>query len=171
MSMSRFPFFASLCALSCLPISSAQAQSWESNDWRNPQGLHALSVTVVQDQFALEISCTESAAETNELNLMFLGTPLPELMGTDGQEETLLVSLKQPDGSTFQIKWPAYYFDGGSGDQAWLGAIQGSSVFIQAFASAQTVELLNEDQAVAYSFPAKGTQAASQMFWSVCGIS
>ncbi len=171
MSMSRFSIFASLCALSCLPFSSAQAQSWESNDWRNPQGLHTLSATVVQDQFALEISCNESGAETNELKLMFLGPPLPDLPGTDGQQETLVVSLKQPDGSTFQIKWPAYYFDGGPGDQAWLGAIQGSPVFTQAFASAQTIELLNERQDVTYSFPAKGTKAASQMFWSVCGIS
>ena len=148
----------------------ANAQSWQGHDEMSPQGLHSATLTVQKHEFALSISCNETAAETSILNLMFFGPSLPRLYGTDGQEETLLISFNRPNDTSLIRKWEVYYYDGGLGDQAWMGKLEADNQMLDAFSGAQDISLLNTDRELIYEFPAKGTSAGTALLRQTCGV-
>ncbi|MEP2717028.1 hypothetical protein [Pseudophaeobacter sp.] len=158
-----------LFALMLLPLTvqPAQAQSWSGTDWRSPRGLHSASISVQKNEFGLAINCDETAQVTRILRLLFSGPALPRLYGRDGQEETLLLSF---DEGAHTREWQVYYFDGGLGDQAWIGELGSTDEALSALANAQTVSILNTDRELIYVFPAKGTSAGVQLLRETCGL-
>lgn len=161
-----------ICAwgIGILFAAGANAQTWNMHDEVSPQGLHTATLSVQKHEFAFNISCNETAAESGILNLMFFGPALPRLYGTDGQEKTLLLSFNLPDETSFIQKWDAYYFDGGLGDQAWMGEMKASNNMLDAFSAATDISLLNTDQELIYGFPAKNTAAGTKLLRDTCGI-
>lgn len=101
---------------------------------------------------------------------MFAGPAVPRLYGTDGQEETLLLSFNMPDGSARIRKWNVYYFDGGLGDQAWLGELKVGGKMLDAFSGAKDIAILNTDKELIYNFPAKGSAAGAKLMREACGV-
>lgn len=158
------------CAAGFLSVASADAQVWSGTEERSQQGLHTATLFVQMHEFALQITCNETAAENGRLDLMFVGPALPRLYGTDGQEETMLLSFGMFDGSTVTRGWNAYYYDGGLGDQAWLGGLMADGAMLDAFAAAREVALLNTDKELIYVFPAKGTAAGAKLLRQTCGV-
>ncbi|WIY24474.1 hypothetical protein [Parasedimentitalea psychrophila] len=163
--------------LACLSLtavlgtgSAAFAQSWMATDSRNPMGLHSLSLSVQKHEFALQIGCDESGQETRQLKMMFFGPALPRLYGTDGQTETLLLHFTQASEPSYTIEWDVYYFDGGLGDQAWIGDLTVNAHFLREFSQAIDIEILNSDLELIYRFPAKGSSMGANEIWQVCGI-
>lgn len=156
----------------CLAVvvcsSTTIAQSWSGNDFVSPMGLHIGSISVQKHEFGLQISCTKSDQKNLKLSFMFAGPALPRLYGTDGQEKTLLLSFDVPGSNAFIRKWDAYYFDGGLGDQAWLGDVKSDDKMLDAFSSAKTVSILNMDEELIYRFPAKGTAAGTKLLRDTC---
>lgn len=161
-------FGASLVIVIC--SSAAKAQSWSGNDWMSPMGLHTASISVQKHEFSLQISCDESAQENLKLSFMFAGPALPRLYGTDGQEETLLLSFVMPGSPALNRRWNAYYYDGGLGDQAWLGDVKSDEKLLVAFSRAQTISILNMNEELIYRFPAKGTSVATKLLRDTCGL-
>lgn len=150
--------------------STALAQSWNAIESRNPMGLHSLSLSVQKHEFALQIGCDESGQETRQLKMMFFGPTLPRLYGTDGQTETLLLHFTQASEPSYTFEWDVYYFDGGLGDQAWIGDLTVNEHFLYEFSQAIDIDILNSDLELIYRFPAKGTGAGVKNIWQVCGI-
>mgnify|MGYP000173506354 CR=1 FL=1 len=179
LSMPQFRIFTHLTAMiiylsSAAVLASANtalSQAWVANESRTPQGLHALTLSVQQHEFALQMSCDESGQETGQLKIMFFGPSLPRLYGTDGQTETLLLHFGQVAKTTSPFVWEAYYFDGGAGDQAWIGDITAPTGFLHEFSEASEIDILNSDLDLIYRFPAKGTALGVNDIWKVCGIS
>mgnify|MGYP000023509874 CR=1 FL=1 len=113
----------------CAAICPASAQSWQvvSHDSpRDVQSVMQLSSWVQMHEFLLELNCDENSRDAGSVHLMFAGPPLPRLNGQDGQTETLVLEFEQSDLNHYQVNWEVYYFDGGPGDQAWLGYSQES---------------------------------------------
>ena len=150
--------------------STALAQSWKVTESRNPMGLHSLSLSVRKHEFALQIGCDESGQETRQLKMMFFGPTLPRLYGTDGQTETLLLHFTQASEPSSTFEWDVYYFDGGLGDQAWIGDLTVNEHFLREFSKAIDIKILNSDLELIYRFLAKGTGAGVKEIWKVCGI-
>jgi hypothetical protein len=149
---------------------AASAQSWVGKDWRSPLGLHTASIAVKKHEFALQITCNEAAQESLKLSLVFSGPALPRLYGTDGQEETLLLSFDASESTSIMREWNAHYFDGGIGDQAWLGDTESDNEMLDAFSRAKTISILNVDKELIYRFPAKGTSAGTKLLRDTCGL-
>lgn len=98
---------------------------------------------------------------------MFSGPALPRLYGTDGQQERLLLSF---DGSSHSREWDVYYYDGGLGDQAWIGMLHITQDTLNALSAAQAVTILNTDQELIYRFPATGTFLGVRRLKDACGL-
>lgn len=162
-------FICTWCA-AVLVATGAVSQSWTGHEKRSPLGLHTATLIVQMHEFSFQISCDESAAESGMLNLMFFGPALPRLYGTDGQEETLLLSFNASDGTSVIREWDAYYFDGGLGDQAWLGGVKADNKMLVAFSEASEVALLNKERELVYRFPAQGTAAGTRLLQATCGV-
>lgn len=158
-----------LLALLILPLAgkSALSQTWTGSDWRSPQGLHSATIAVQKHEFGLQISCNESAQESRVLRLQFSGPALPRLHGIDGQKETLALSF---DDGAHTREWQVYYFDGGLGDQAWIGELQSTGETLAALSNAHTISILNLDKELIYLFPAKGTSKGVQLLRDTCGL-
>lgn len=171
MSLSRsLKNYIFVCSIGILSATCANAQSWRVNDGVSPLGVRTATLFVQKHEFAFRITCNETAAESGMLNLMFFGPTLPRLYGTDGQEKTLLLSFNMPDDTSLIQKWDAYYFDGGLGDQAWIGGVKASNRMLNAFSAATDISLLNTDHELIYVFPAKGTAAGTKQLRDTCGI-
>lgn len=151
-------------------VNVVAAQAWQATASRSPQGLHSLSLVVQQHEFALQISCDESGYETHQLKMIFFGPALPRLYGTDGQTETLLLHFTQGSAPSDIFEWGAYYYDGGLGDQAWIGDLTVNERFLREFSKAKHIDILNSELELIYRFPAKGTASGVSEIWQVCGI-
>lgn len=148
--------------------SSVYAETWKSSQGINPQGLSAGSMHVEMHEFALIVECNEETGTRNQFKMMFFGPGLPRLFGEDGQEEKLSILFILGSGVLVRQAWQAYYFDGGPGDQAWIGNIQLSEFDINAFARASNVQILNVDGDLVYEFGANGTSAAIKSLKGAC---
>jgi hypothetical protein len=171
------PIIRLICGLASLSLtavlatgSTAFAQSWKTTESRNPMGLPSLALSVQRHEFALPIVGDESGQETRQLKMMFFGPTLPRLYGTDGQTETLLLHFTQASEVSHTFEWDVYYFDGGLGDQAWIGDLTVNEHFLHEFAQAIDIEILNSDLELIYRFPAKGTGVGVKEIWQICGI-
>lgn len=161
------------CMSSAAVLASANiafSQVWKAHESRTPQGLHALSLLVQQHEFALQLTCDETGQETDRMKVMFFGPTLPRLYGTDGQTETLLLHFGQAAEATKPFVWKVHYFDGGVGDQAWIGDIAVTERFLQEFSKAADIDILNSDLDLVYRFPAKGTALGVDDIRQVCGV-
>lgn len=158
-------------AVFALSVSSGHAQSWKTYQEQTPLGLHAVTMVIQKHEFALQVGCDETAQKSRQLHLQFFGPALPRLYGEDGQTETLMVHLTAPSTPPHIKNWEVYYFDGGLGDQAWIGKLAADDAFLHALAGASDIELRNLEQELIYSFPANGTSAGVSKMQRICGIS
>lgn len=145
----------------------ALSQAWTGSAWRSPQGLHSASIVVQKHEFGLQIDCDESAQESRALRLQFSGPALPRLYGSDGQETTLLLSF---DDGAHRREWQVYFFDGGLGDQAWIGELLSTDETLAALSNARSVSILNLEEELIYLFPAEGTSEGVQLLRETCGL-
>lgn len=156
--------------LICTTMSPALANTWEFREGRSPKGLHQMSMWVTMHEFGLTINCDESGWDTSKVRLMFFGPPLPRLNGEDGQTESFILQFRQSDLDHYSKSWNVYYYDGGPGDQAWIGDLEVDEEFISALASATSIEISNTDLELIYEFPGKGTSVGANEIEKVCGI-
>ncbi|MGR3617023.1 MAG: hypothetical protein ACU0BB_13390, partial [Paracoccaceae bacterium] len=63
-----------------------------------------------------------------------------------------------------------YYYDGGLGDQAWIGDLEINSAFLDAFSKAEHVNILNLENELIYLFHARGAATGARDITRICGI-
>ncbi|MBZ0218729.1 MAG: hypothetical protein K8F25_19385 [Fimbriimonadaceae bacterium] len=161
---------AMLLAMLSMCASGALAQEWKSTSGTNPQGLESSSMSTQLHEFGMEFYCDEHDSDDNRLGLKFTGPPLPRLYGEDGDTAKLSLLFTRRGGVLYREVWDAYYFDGGAGDQAWLGSINAGKSELDALASALKLDILNQDAELVYSFETKGTAASVAKIREVCKL-
>jgi hypothetical protein len=157
---------------SCIAVycSSVVAQEWQTGKSKTYQGLDATSMWVSKHEFGLDFYCDESNGQDQRLSVKFLGPVLPRLYGEDGDTAKLSLLFTLRGGVLHREAWPAYYFDGGPGDQAWLGSIHAGTAELNALSRALKLEILNQDGESVYSFPTKGTSVGVTKIHRVCRL-
>lgn len=166
--MRNLVYNAALLTTLILGTSGAFAQEWQTSSGPNPQGLEAASMFVQKHEFAMEFHCDEHDWEDHRLSVKFIGPALPRLSGEDGDEAKLSLLFTLRDGVLYREVWNAYYFDGGLGDQAWLGNINAGKSEFNALARAMKLDILNQDGELVYSFGTKGTAAGAAVLSQTC---
>lgn len=159
---------AALIATLGICASAASAQEWRSNSSKTPRGLEAASMRVQKFEFAMEFHCDEHDWEDHRLGVKFFGPALPRLYGKDGDTAKLSLLFTLRDGVLYREPFDSYYFDGGLGDQAWLGSINAGGSELNALARALKLDILNQDSQVVYSFGTKGTAAGVAVLRQTC---
>jgi len=159
---------AVLIATLVICASGASAQEWRSNSSKTPRGLEAASMRVQKFEFAMEFHCDEHDWEDHRLGVKFFGPALPRLYGEDGDTAKLSLLFTLRDGVLYREPFDSYYFDGGLGDQAWLGSINAGASELNALARALKLDILNQDSEVVYSFGTKGTAAGVAVLRQTC---
>lgn len=149
---------------------AAQSEEWTAFEGTKPQGLDTASMWVSKHEFGLEFSCDAKDGPKQQLNAKFLGPALPRLYGEDGDTAELSFLFTDRHGARLRIPWEPYYFDGGLGDQAWLGPVRFDQSALDALARAVELEIQNEDRERVYAFGTKGTFAAAAIVRRVCGF-
>lgn len=161
---------AAILAVSLLCTSFVQATEWQTISGENPAGKKFVSMNIQQDKFALEFHCDESDWQDNRLGVKFFGPPLPNLDEEDGATAKLSFLFSRRDGVLYREAWEPYYFNGGPGDQAWLGTINAGKSELDALAAALKLDILNVDAELLYSFETVGTAAGVRAIREVCKL-
>jgi hypothetical protein len=159
-----------VCLAVAMCSTPVDAQSWQTTDEVTHSGRHSVNLVVQKHEFSFHITCDDTAEKNGQLAMMFAGPALPRLYGTDGQEETLILSFDTPDKISYTEEWSVYYYDGGLGDQAWLGGLQVNKKMLDAFSGAQEFAILNMDMEQIYRFPAKGTAVGVARILNICWL-
>ncbi len=147
---------------------AAQSEEWKSFEGKNPRGLDTASMWVSKHEFVLEFSCDAKDGPKQQLNAKFLGPALPRLYGEDGDTANLSFLLTDRHGARLRILWDPYYFDGGLGDQAWLGPVRFDQTALDALARAVELEIQNEERNRVYAFGTTGTFSAAAIVRHAC---
>lgn len=148
----------------------AQAEEWRTHSGTNPRGLESASMSTQLHEFGLQFNCDEHDWQDYRLAVMFSGPPLPRLDGDDGDTAKLTLLFTRKSGEQFREVWEAYYFDGGPGDQAWLGSINAGKPVLDALASAVKLDIVNKNSDLIYSFETIGTAVGVAKFREVCKL-
>jgi hypothetical protein len=148
--------------------SGTHAQEWKSSKGKNYQDLDTASMWVSKHEFGLEFSCDANDGPKRQLKAKFLGPALPRLYGEDGDTAKLSFLFTLRGGVLIREAWEPYYFDGGLGDQAWLGPVRFGETELNALARAQKLDILNQDGELVYEFGTKGTSAAIAKLRQAC---
>ncbi|MGJ8527250.1 hypothetical protein [Maritalea sp.] len=148
----------------------AQAEEWRVSSGKNPAGQNYVAMRTKMHEFALEFQCDEHDWQDNRLGVKFIGPALPRLYGEDDETAKLSLLFTMRGGVLYRESWDAYYFDGGLGDQAWLGSINAGKSELDALARATKLEILNPDSEVVYRFGTKGTSAGVAKIREVCKL-
>ncbi|MEP2986052.1 MAG: hypothetical protein ABJP08_22620 [Roseibium sp.] len=108
-------------------------------------------------EFAFEFYCDGNDWEDNRLGVKFFAISLPRLYAQDDADASLSLRFLLSGGTDYQEPLDAHYFDGGPGDQAWLGSINAGKFELDALAASRRLDILNQDGELAYTFGTKGT--------------
>ncbi len=146
----------------------AQADSWQSSTSKNPQGYNSGSMWVTKHEFALVFECDARDGPKNKLGVKFHGPALPRLYGKDGDTAKLSLLFTLRGGVLVRDAWEPYFFDGGPGDQAWLGSIRAGETELNALSRALKLDILNKDGDLVYTFGTKGTSKAVAKLRQAC---
>lgn len=146
----------------------AQADSWQSSTSKNPQGYNSGSMWVTKHEFALVFECDARDGPKNKLGVKFYGPALPRLSGQDGDTAKLSLLFTLRGGVLIRDAWEPYFFDGGPGDQAWLGSIRAGNTELNALSRALKLDILNKDGELVYRFGTKGTSKAVAKLRQAC---
>lgn len=139
------------------PDGNASANEWSTTIGKNARGLAYVNMRTELHEFALEFHCDENDWEDNRLGVKFFAISLPRLQARADTTARLSLFFTLPGGAVYRERLDAHYSGGGQGDQAWLGSINAGKSELDALAAAHSLDILNQDGEVAYSFAAKGT--------------
>jgi hypothetical protein len=157
-----------LC-LTCLSL-PASANQWTVTSGTDTQKSRYASMSIHQDDILLELSCTERGQVNSTLSMTLLTPSLPNLQAHDDAKAKLIFEFTLNDGSSFETYVASHYFDGGPGDQAWVGKLAASPSSIDALAAATSVKVRAPDRTPVLSFSAKGTAKGARAIRDYCGI-
>jgi hypothetical protein len=159
-------FFTIIFMLS--PVLFAHAQEWKTHESTGYKNAKQVSMSGWLHEFGMEFHCDEHDWQDNRLGVKFFGPTLPRLYGKDGDKATLSLLFTRRGGVLYREVFDAYYFDGGLGDQAWLGSINAGKSELDALASALKLDILNQDAELVYSFATKGTAVGVAKIRNIC---
>ncbi len=134
----------------------ANANEWSTTAGKTARGLAYANMRTEFHEFALEFHCDENDWEDNRLGVKFFAISLPRLYAQADTTARLSLFFTLSGGAVYRERLDAHYFDGGQGDQVWLGTINAGKSELDALAAARSLDILNQDGEVAYSFAAKG---------------
>lgn len=152
------------------PAQLAQAQEWKVHESIGYKDTKQVSITSRLHEFAMEFYCDEHDWQDNRLGVKFFGPTLPRLYGQDGDTAKLSLLFTRRGGVLYREVFEAYYYDGGLGDQAWLGSINAGKSELDALASAVKLDILNKEAELVYSFSTKGTAAGVAKIRALCKV-
>ena len=135
----------------------AYANEWRTTAAKDVNGLQHANMRTELHEFALEFSCDGNDWEDNRLRVKFFTTSLPRLYAKDDASARLSLLFTLSGSAVYRERLDVHYFDGGPGDQAWLGSINAGKSGLDALAAARRLDILNPDGEVAYTFGTKGT--------------
>ncbi len=163
-------FIVGITALAALliSVSISWAEEWQSSTGKNPRNIESASMWISKQEFGFEFFCSANDREDRLLGVKFLGPALPRLYGKDGDTAKLSLLLTLQGGVLHREAWEAYYFDGGLGDQAWLGSIHAGETELNAVARALKFDILNEDGEIVYTFGTSGTAVGIVQIRQTC---
>lgn len=149
-------------------VSGTRAEEWAASTGKNPRNIESATMWISKYEFGFEFFCSANDSEDGLLGAKFFGPALPRLYGQDGDTAKLSLLMTMHGGVLHREEWDAYYFDGGLGDQAWLGPIHAGEAELNAIARALKFDILNEQGELVYSFGTKGTAAGIAQIRQTC---
>ena len=135
----------------------ADANEWTTKFGKDVNGLAFANMRTEMHEFAFEFYCDGNDWEDNRLGVKFFAISLQRLYAQDDADASLSLRFLLSGGTDYQERLDAHYFDGGPGDQAWLGSIKAGKSGLDALAASRRLDILNQDGELAYTFGTKGT--------------
>jgi hypothetical protein len=149
---------------------SAVAQGWRVKSGTDSRENDYAYMSIKQGGHMLSLSCDSRNKDDSKLQFKLFVPSLPTLFAEDGVEAPLSLKFVLPGGGQVTQIVDTYYFDGGPGDQAWLGKFSTDHASLNSLAAAKEILIVNPEGKTVLSFPAAGTSQGVRQIRQMCRI-
>jgi hypothetical protein len=149
---------------------SAVAQEWDVNSGTDSRGNDFAYMSIKLGGHLLSLSCDSRNKDDSNLQFKLFVPSLPTLFAEDGVEAPLSLKFVLPGGGQVTQIVDTYYFDGGPGDQAWLGKFSTDHASLNSIAAAKEILIMNPEGKTVLEFPATKTSLGVKKIRQMCQI-
>lgn len=168
--MQLFKYSFPIAVVLTLTGPSSASAGWLVSAGISTKGDRYAQIHIQQGDVTLFLVCDQRNLETQDLYFKLFTASMAGLPAQDNDEAVLTLQFQLPGGGTHGEQIPAWYFDGGSGDQAWMGRVQADAAMLDAFGAAGEVSILNPEGTAILRLPASGPAAGAKAIREQCGV-